>query len=192
MAKTKFYAVKKGNKEGVYNTWAECKEQVCGYKGAVYKSFSTYKEAEDFLKGVDSSDYIINDCENKAIAYVDGSYNKLTNDFSYGAIIFYKSQKYEFSKKFNNQNGDMRNIAGEIEGAKMAMQFCKDNDIDELDIYYDYQGRHLSRMTDCHDNLVPFTIGNRLIQPNLDHTPGNSPVQRNVASSRDAHQHRIG
>lgn len=140
MAKTKFYAVKKGYNEGVYTTWEECKKEVMGYKGAVYKSFSTYKEAKDFIDGVESSNDAINNSENKAIAYVDGSYNILTNEFSYGAIIFYKAQKYEFSKKFDNENSVMRNVAGEIEGAKMAIKFCLDNNIGEIDIYYDYQG----------------------------------------------------
>jgi ribonuclease HI len=34
----------------------------------------------------------------------------------------------------------MRNVAGEIEGAKLAMRFCADNNIEEIDIYYDYEG----------------------------------------------------
>ena len=34
----------------------------------------------------------------------------------------------------------MRNVAGEIEGAKLAMQYCLDNNIEEIDIYYDYEG----------------------------------------------------
>ena len=36
----KFYAVKEGKKPGIYHTWDECKEQVNGYSGAVYKSFT--------------------------------------------------------------------------------------------------------------------------------------------------------
>lgn len=36
---TKFYAVRKGKKTGIFSTWDECKEQVTGYKGAIYKSF---------------------------------------------------------------------------------------------------------------------------------------------------------
>jgi len=34
----------------------------------------------------------------------------------------------------------MRNVAGEIEGAKKAMGFCIENKIPEVDIYYDYKG----------------------------------------------------
>jgi len=43
MAK-KFYAVKTGRTPGVYGTWADCKAQVDGYSGAVYKSFPTAAE----------------------------------------------------------------------------------------------------------------------------------------------------
>ena len=36
----KYYAVKKGRKTGIFTTWDDCKAQVNGYKGAVYKSFT--------------------------------------------------------------------------------------------------------------------------------------------------------
>ena len=50
MAK-KFYAVKTGRTPGVYGTWADCKAQVDGYSGAVYKSFPTAAEALAFVTG---------------------------------------------------------------------------------------------------------------------------------------------
>jgi ribonuclease HI len=31
----KFYAVRAGHKAGVYHSWADCKEQITGFKGAV-------------------------------------------------------------------------------------------------------------------------------------------------------------
>ena len=46
---TKYYAVKKGRKAGVYLTWPECQEQVIGYKGAIYKSFDNMSDAHDFI-----------------------------------------------------------------------------------------------------------------------------------------------
>lgn len=54
MAK-KFYAVQQGKVPGVYRTWEECKEQVHGYSGAVYKSFPTAEEAMSYVMG-DSND----------------------------------------------------------------------------------------------------------------------------------------
>lgn len=46
-----FYAVKEGRKPGIYNTWAECQEQISGFSGAKYKKFSSYEEAVDFCTG---------------------------------------------------------------------------------------------------------------------------------------------
>ena len=45
----KFYAVKEGKKPGIYMSWDECKEQVNGYSGAVYKSFTSEDEAKAFI-----------------------------------------------------------------------------------------------------------------------------------------------
>jgi ribonuclease HI len=47
--KQKFYTVVKGHIPGIYTTWDEAKTQVDGYPGAVYKSFKTEEEAEEFM-----------------------------------------------------------------------------------------------------------------------------------------------
>ena len=44
-----FYAVRNGKCPGIYSTWGECYYQVNAYKGAIYKKFDTYQEANDFL-----------------------------------------------------------------------------------------------------------------------------------------------
>lgn len=49
MAKKKIYAVRKGNKTGLFYSWDECKKAVHGYSGAEYKGFLTKDEAEAFL-----------------------------------------------------------------------------------------------------------------------------------------------
>ena len=50
MAKSKFYAVAKGRKTGIYGTWAECQSQVHGFPGAVFKSFTLRDDAQRFLR----------------------------------------------------------------------------------------------------------------------------------------------
>jgi ribonuclease HI len=51
MAKSnKFYAVWRGHKPGVYDTWLECKAQIDGYQGAQYKAFPNKTQAELALK----------------------------------------------------------------------------------------------------------------------------------------------
>jgi ribonuclease HI len=44
-----FYAIAKGEKTGIFNTWAECKTYTDGYKGPIFKKFSTKEEAERFI-----------------------------------------------------------------------------------------------------------------------------------------------
>ena len=56
--KKKFYVVWKGRKEGIYETWEECKQQVEGYPSPLYKSFPSLEAAEEaFRRG--SQHYLI-------------------------------------------------------------------------------------------------------------------------------------
>lgn len=83
MAK-KFYAVKIGKTPGVYETWTECQNQINGVSGAIYKGFTTKEEALAFVGG----DNIKQQGKTLAVAYVDGSYDSITNAFSYGIVFF--------------------------------------------------------------------------------------------------------
>ncbi len=49
--KEKFYTVWKGKKPGIYTTWKDCKAAITGYKGAQYKSFSTFETAKKAYNG---------------------------------------------------------------------------------------------------------------------------------------------
>ncbi|MCR5559996.1 MAG: ribonuclease HI [Schwartzia sp.] len=54
MAK-KIYVVKRGRNTGLFNTWEECKAQVEGYQGAVYKGFMDIAEANAWMWGSSST-----------------------------------------------------------------------------------------------------------------------------------------
>ena len=84
MSKKKFYAVKKGYKVGVYNTWDECKKQVNGFSGAEYKSFQTLDEAYEYM-GVKKDVKVENGDFVKA--YVDGSYEHAIREYGSGVVI---------------------------------------------------------------------------------------------------------
>lgn len=45
-----YYAVKNGRKNGIYESWLECKEQVAGVKNAKFKGFNSIEEAEAWMK----------------------------------------------------------------------------------------------------------------------------------------------
>lgn len=163
MAK-KYYAVKKGVVPGIYRTWAECKQNIDGFSGAVYRGFPTLEEAEAFLgktegggrrtetNGVPAADVpaavgiAFQDGEtdvpaDRAVAYVDGSYNAATKEYAYGAVIFYGGEELHFSEKgADASRAKMRNVAGEIEGSMCAMRYCLEHGILGLDIYFDYEG----------------------------------------------------
>ena len=79
--------------------------------------------------------------QNKAVAYVDGSFDKNTGKYSYGAVIFRDGRQEQFSESFDDEEmALMHNVAGEIEGSKKAMSWCLENGIEELKLYYDYEG----------------------------------------------------
>ena len=55
--KKKYYTVWKGHNTGVFESWDDCKAQIKDFKGAQYKSFSTFEAAKTALKG-NYKDYI--------------------------------------------------------------------------------------------------------------------------------------
>jgi len=49
MSKNKFFVVWEGKEPGVYNSWDECKHQIHGFAGALYKGFATEAEAREAM-----------------------------------------------------------------------------------------------------------------------------------------------
>ena len=45
----KYYAVRVGRHSGIYITWPEAQKEVSGFTGAVYKSFPTLVEAQEYM-----------------------------------------------------------------------------------------------------------------------------------------------
>lgn len=139
----KYYAVKQGRKPGIYQSWAECQEQVNGYPNAIFKGFSTLEEAEVFVNNCNSNRQVPRKDQSRIcrelVAYVDGSY--LDGAFSYGCVIFDGENIKEFKESFiKHPDSSMRNVAGELKGARKAIQYALETNATSLDIYYDYQG----------------------------------------------------
>ncbi|WP_208893106.1 viroplasmin family protein [Blautia obeum] len=161
MAKKKFYAVKQGRKTGMFLTWDDCRKQVMGYPGAIYKSFGTEAEAKEYL-GIDAeaaasrqiggdsaanmadsgaSGDVRNGDSDAVEIYVDGSYYVGTKEFSYGMVVLINGKEEKFSQKMTDPElAQMRNVAGEIKGSEAAMQYALDHKIPSIIIYHDYQG----------------------------------------------------
>lgn len=164
----KFYAVRKGRKTGIFTTWDECRAQVHGFPCAEYKSFPTMEGAKGFMElGMEGENQLpFGDSEQPSdnkdlsiasnqttpnaatisgepelVAYVDGSYDQSTKRFSYGMVILENGEEKTFNKSFSDPSlASMRNVAGEIMGARAAMEYAIANNKKRLVIYHDYEG----------------------------------------------------
>ncbi|MBQ6845049.1 MAG: ribonuclease H family protein [Agathobacter sp.] len=150
MAK-KYYAVRVGKTPGIYLTWDDCKAMTHGFPGAVFKSFTSLHEAEAFLGGVSSQsinaldasgkDSCVDELTKEPYAFVDGSYNKVTNVYGYGGFLIANGQKYVLQGSGSEPElVEMNNVAGEIAGAMAAVNKALELGLKKLDIYYDYMG----------------------------------------------------
>lgn len=141
----KYYAVKKGKTPGIYNSWNECKLQVEGFSGAEYKSFKSEKEARDYIGNDREKKNVNNSVQNvnafDAEAYVDGSYNPETNEFSYGMIVLQNGKELKYAEKYDDKElASMHNVAGEIKGAEAAIRYAVEKSLKRITIYHDYDG----------------------------------------------------
>lgn len=106
-----YYAVAKGHNIGIYNFWNDCKEQILGYSGAIYKKFTDEEDAENFILNCSSvnSDIlynIYNKYDDKLVdkyIYTDGSCinnGKINSLLGIGVYIDDKSDN--ISKVYDN------------------------------------------------------------------------------------------
>jgi len=49
MSKNKFFVVWEGKEPGIYRSWDECKRQIHGFEGAIFKGFATEAEAREAM-----------------------------------------------------------------------------------------------------------------------------------------------
>ncbi len=141
----KVYAVRKGRMTGIFMTWDDCKAQVEGFAGAEYKSFADPAEAMAYL-GMGGSTGDALKFPEGVRAYVDGSYDVTSGRFSCGVVIVEtdaegRSETTEMNSAFDDaEAAKQRNVAGEIMGSKLAIDYCLANGIDSIEIYHDYEG----------------------------------------------------
>ena len=161
MAKQKFYAVRVGKTPGIYQTWSQAEEQVKGFSGAEYKSFSTEEEAIKYIsfeEKKESSNILAEtsienqkiDLEIKSlqdgevIAFVDGSYSLDVDGkekYSFGVLLITNESEDSLYKAFvDKAYMESRNIAGEIEGVKQAILWAINSNKQKIKIFYDYEG----------------------------------------------------
>ena len=152
MAKKKIYAVRKGHKTGLFDTWAECQKATAGYSGAEFRGFTDREEALAFLKmeteKTVSTDKdreaagVVEVPENMVIAYVDGSFEKSIGRYAFGCVILTPDgEEIRRSGSGSDPAGvAIRNVAGEMLGAMNAVKWAQENGYPAVEIRYDYEG----------------------------------------------------
>lgn len=163
MIKKKVYAVKKGKTTGLFYSWNECKEAASGYPGAEFKGFGTEAEARAYLEGKEEISIKETSAEetpieerakeelqshtekldeNHVIAYVDGSFDKTMEKYSFGCILLIPGGTVIKESGNGNEPESLaiRNVAGEMLGAMYAAQWALVNGYEFIELRYDYEG----------------------------------------------------
>lgn len=158
----KIYAVKKGIQTGIFHTWEECEKQVKGVSGAEYKSFTDMQDALSYLQSPSAKRQARLDKDLAAVmnlserrkpssfygatpgvpfAFVDGSFNPDTGVYGYGGFLCAGDSIYKLQGSGNDAiYASMRNVAGEILGARAAVMVACDKGLSQLIIHHDYEG----------------------------------------------------
>lgn len=141
--KTKFYAIKKGHKIGIFYSWEECKVNIDGFSGAVYKSFTNEEEAKKYLEDTTVSDLDLNENYFDVIAYTDGSYDKANSIFFNAGAVIIKDEDilHKISKRYKEPKwSESNNVAGEVAAVMEVVLFAINNNFKKILIYSDYEG----------------------------------------------------
>mgnify|MGYP001024514416 CR=1 FL=1 len=136
----KFYAVRKGHRPGIYNTWAACEKAVKGFSGAEFKSFKTKAEADNFVNNLKEENKKIPAGE--LVSYVDGSYDKRSNKAGFGAVFIIDDKVIHTAAKSTpvDPNNNLWNVAAEIGGILYAVKWAMEEGYKDIHVHYDYAG----------------------------------------------------
>ncbi|NFI96011.1 reverse transcriptase-like protein [Clostridium botulinum] len=158
--KSKIYAVRIGLNPGIYETWSECQKNVVGFKGSDYKSFTSKEEAELYLSGEDSLKLHISKAKEieGVVAYIDGSFSEKERKYSFGCILIDKKgiiiEKNGCGEEPIVTN--LKNVAGEIQGAMFAVQNAIELGSNNILIRHDYEGiaKWVNKEWRAKDNII--------------------------------------
>ncbi|HMO32034.1 MAG TPA: ribonuclease H family protein [Lacibacter sp.] len=145
MKKSKYYVVWKGREPGVYTSWDDCRQQVEGFAGAMYKAFETRAAADAALQEPPARHVFKKDKQPAASRrtgagtpihdsiVVDAAWNSVQKDMEYQGI-FYKTGKRIFH---NGPLANGTNNIGEFLAIVHALAYCQKHQLPTLPIYSD-------------------------------------------------------
>ena len=139
-----YYAVRKGKKPGIYETWDEAKAMITGFYKAEHKKFKTREEAEAFLENRDVWKERIEEelKQGYLVAFTDGSFDKALKRYSYGVLLILPSGEEENLYGYGEDEKfmDSQNIIGEVLGVLKTLEWAIAKGYAKIKIYHDYSG----------------------------------------------------
>ncbi|XP_063972778.1 ribonuclease H1-like isoform X2 [Diachasmimorpha longicaudata] len=150
----KFYAVAVGRRPGLYTLWANCKDEVLGYKGSDWKVFECKLDAKKFMKRRGHKEYycenaqpqIPNPLENitfkkdkkgRVKVYTDGSSPMNGLPGATAGIGVWWGHDHPLNLSAAVEGSKATNIVAEIQAAIAACRIAVEFKIDKLVIYTD-------------------------------------------------------
>lgn len=195
------YAVRVGLVPGLYKTWDECKVNVIGCPGAVYKKFqdNDTEAIKAFMGGeyqdaqfIEKDATTVTCADGTWIAYTDGSYNPETQACGAGLVLFHDDIKETFSNLNTDKEAEsMRNVTGEIMAACMAIDMAVNARAKKLIIRHDYTGisewanqhwRAKNKYTQAYQQKV-FTA-RKFLDIEFEHVPAHTGVTYNEEADK--------
>ena len=89
VSKIRYYAVRTDRKPGIYYSWEECKNQIHRYSGALFKSFETKQQAEEYINNMIKKENIF--------VQTDGCYENNRKKDARAGVGIYQSEKNPFN-----------------------------------------------------------------------------------------------
>lgn len=143
------YAVKRGHKVGIFDTWAECLENTKKFKKAIYRKFDTIEEAQEFMDApIDEPVEMTSDEINVLVAnpefvhsFVDGSCDSEKSIYGYGGYLRANGAKHVLVGRGDNKEMAISlNVSGELLGAVKVTEKAIELGLKEFTMFYDYAG----------------------------------------------------
>jgi ribonuclease H-related protein len=131
--------------------------QFCGHLGLFYSakketfSITVYeikdKELSEQIKSIwtqwqvdDAKSSITSTAKTSYQAFVDGSFDSEKNTVGYGAVILKDGEEIQRIFGGVDKYTDAQQIGGELSATMRVISWCKQQNVKEIDIFYDYVG----------------------------------------------------
>lgn len=136
------YAVRKGNKTGIFDSWSECRKAVGNFENPDFKKFTIKEEAEEYLNYHDPWSRQIEEDNNNGylVAFTGGYFDKIKKIYLYGIqFVFSGGNEKGICGNENSQEYIDNDAIGEIFGIINVLDWALVQNYKKVKIYYRHE-----------------------------------------------------